>query len=180
MSLPVRVLPACDLPDRFATARLRAEKLDERHLPDLTALHLDEDASRFLGGVRSPEATRAYLDVSLAHWDRYGFGLYALMDETGAFAGRAGVRHVTVEETPEVEIAYALAKPFWARGLASEIAEALTARALAALRPASLVGVVVVGNAPSCRVLEKTGYIYERQVTFHDAPCRLYRVRPSA
>jgi RimJ/RimL family protein N-acetyltransferase len=102
------------------------------------------------------------------------------MDETGAFAGRAGVRHVMVEETPELEIAYAFAQPFWGRGLASEIAEALTARALAALRPASLVGVVVIGNHASCRVLEKTGYSFERQVAFHDAPCRLYRIRPSA
>ena len=49
----------------FATARLTAEKLDLTHLNDLTRLHLDPDVSLYLGGVRSPEATKTYLDINL-------------------------------------------------------------------------------------------------------------------
>jgi hypothetical protein len=48
-------------------------------------------------GVRSPEATRAYLTTNLEHWDRFGFGLWVLRTRDGKFAGRAGIRHVVVE-----------------------------------------------------------------------------------
>ena len=52
---------------------------------------------RYVGGVRSPEATRAYLTTNLEHWDRFGFGLWVLRTRDGKFAGRAGIRHVVVE-----------------------------------------------------------------------------------
>ena len=167
-------------PPRFSTPRLRAETLDERHLPGLTELHLDPEAALFLGGVRSAETTRAYLNTSLDHWAHHGFGLFALLTREGAFAGRAGVRHVVVGEAPEIEIAYAFAKPFWGQGLASEIARRLTALAVERLRPPSLVGVVMIGNHASCRVLEKTGFAYESEVIFHNAVCRLHRLRTSS
>jgi len=74
----------------FATKRLTAEKLDPAHLSELTALHLDSEVCRFLGGVRSPEATSAYLNVNLAHWADHGFGLWIVRATDGAFAGRVG------------------------------------------------------------------------------------------
>jgi hypothetical protein len=55
--------------EHFRTSRLTAERLHEGHLADLVALHLDPDVSRYLGGVRSPEATKTYLTVNMAHWD---------------------------------------------------------------------------------------------------------------
>src|SRR6202521_4722885 len=100
----------------FTTPRLVAERLHERHLPDLVALHLDPEVSRYLGGVRSPEVTRAYLSDNLDHWDRYGFGLWVLKMPTGEFAGRAGIRHLVVDGVPEVEVVYTFARPFWGRG----------------------------------------------------------------
>ena len=78
--------------ERFATDRLTAERLREDHLADLVALHLDPDVSRYLGGVRSAEVTKAYLATSMAHWDQHGFGLWALRIDGGEFAGRAGIR----------------------------------------------------------------------------------------
>jgi hypothetical protein len=44
--------------DRFSTPRLTAERLNESHLKDLVALHLDPEVSRYLGGVRSAETTK--------------------------------------------------------------------------------------------------------------------------
>jgi hypothetical protein len=49
--------------DRFSTPRLTAERLNESHLEDLAALHLDPEVSRYLGGVRSAETTKTYLAV---------------------------------------------------------------------------------------------------------------------
>jgi hypothetical protein len=83
--------------ESFETTRLSAERLSEGHLAELVALHLDPHVMRFVGGVRSPEATRAYLTANLEHWDRFGFGLWVLRTRDGKFAGRAGIRHVVVE-----------------------------------------------------------------------------------
>jgi Acetyltransferase (GNAT) domain len=89
--------------ERFETARLRAERLRENHLADLITLHLDPHVMRHLGGVRSPETTRAYVTANLEHWDRFGFGLWVLRTRDGEFAGRAGIRHMVVEAVPKSE-----------------------------------------------------------------------------
>src|SRR5271154_6705477 len=118
----------------FTTSRLTAEKLNEGHLADLVALHLDPDVSRYLGGVRSPETTKTYLKANIAHWDRHGFGLWVLRTQTGEFAGRAGIRYVLVDDVSEIEIAYTFKRVLWGQGLASEITRALTNLGLAQLR----------------------------------------------
>jgi RimJ/RimL family protein N-acetyltransferase len=161
--------------ERFATDRLIAERLREDHLADLVALHLDPDVSRYLGGVRSAEATKAYLATSMAHWDQHGFGLWALRTPAGEFAGRAGIRRTLVEDVPEFEILYALKRDYWGRGLASEIASALTGMARSQLQLPSLVGFVVAGNDASCRVLEKCGFTRERTTLSRGEEVLLYR-----
>ena len=131
--------------ENFSTRRLTAERLQETHLADLVALHLDPDVSRYLGGVRSPEQTRAYLAVNIAHWERHGFGLWVLRTRTGEFAGRAGIRHLALDGVDEVEIAYTLKRAFWGEGLASEITKALVEFALGAGQ------VAVAGRRRRCR-----------------------------
>lgn len=141
--------------DRFSTTRLTAERLNESHLEDLVALHLGADVSRYLGGVRSAEVTKAYLASNMAHWDQHGFGLWVLRTTDGAFAGRAGIRHILVDGVDEIEIAYTFRREFWGRGLASEIATTLTEMGLARLQLPSLIGLVFVAHRASRRVLEK-------------------------
>ena len=112
--------------DHFSTDRLTAERLNGSHLSDLVALHLDAEVSRYLGGRRSAEVTKAYLATNIAHWERHGFGLWVLRTKDGAFAGRAGIRHILVDGMDEIEIAYTFRRDLWGQGLASEIATALT------------------------------------------------------
>lgn len=96
--------------DGFATLRLTAVRLGDGDLGDLTALHLDPEVSRFLGGVRTPQVTAAYLEANLRHWTDNGVGLWTLRARDGTFVGRAGLRRVLLEGVPELEIAYALAR----------------------------------------------------------------------
>jgi RimJ/RimL family protein N-acetyltransferase len=161
--------------ENFTTGRLIAERLHEGHLADLVALHLDPEVSRYLGGVRSPEATKTYLTANMAHWGRHGFGLWALRTQTGEFAGRAGIRQVVVDDEEEVEIAYTFRRDLWGRGLASEITRALTNIGLLQLQLRSLVGVVSVENGASRRVLEKSNFSLERSTTFHGEAVVIYR-----
>jgi RimJ/RimL family protein N-acetyltransferase len=162
--------------NHFTTSRLTAERLHDDHLADLVALHLDAEVSRFLGGVRSAEVTKAYLAVNMAHWDRYGFGLWALRTKDGEFAGRAGIRHIVVDDVDEIEIAYAFKRTLWGQGLASEIADALTDIGLTRLALPSLVGLVYVENSASRRVLKKTGFALERSTTRRGEELVIYRI----
>lgn len=163
--------------DRFVTERLTAERLREADLADLVALHLDPEVSRHLGGVRSAETTKEYLDVNMAHWDRYGFGLWALRTSDRAFAGRAGLRHILVDDIDEIEIAYAFTRNLWGRGLAGEIATAMTRIGLSQLALTSVVGIVHVGNGASRRVLEKSNYLLERSTNRQGEDVVIYRIR---
>lgn len=166
--------------DQFSTKRLTAERLNESHLADLIALHLDPEASRYLGGMRSAETTTKYLAVNMAHWDRHGFGLWALRTSDGAFAGRAGLRHIVVDDIDEIEIAYAFTRSVWGRGFASEIATAMTRIGLSQLELPSLIGIVYVGNGASRRVLEKSNYILERSANRHGEDVVIYRTAAKA
>ncbi|WP_020696435.1 GNAT family N-acetyltransferase [Reyranella massiliensis] len=159
----------------FRTARLIGERLSEDHLADLVALHLDPDVSRYLGGVRSPETTKDYLAANMAHWETHGFGLWVLRTPAGEFAGRAGLRQVVVDGREDIEIAYTFKRTLWGRGLASEIAPALTAYGLVQLALPSLVGLVEVENGASRRVLEKSNYTFERNTTWRGQRIVLYR-----
>jgi RimJ/RimL family protein N-acetyltransferase len=159
----------------FSTTRLTAEKLQEGHLTDLVSLHLDSDVSRYLGGVRSPDVTKTYLKINMAHWDHYGFGLWVLKTHAGEFAGRAGIRHVVVDDVDEVEVAYTFKRTLWGYGLASEIASTLTSIGLLQLKLPSLVGLVSVENKASRRVLEKSNFSLQRNMIFRGEETVVYR-----
>lgn len=161
--------------EQFRTARLIGERLREDHLADLVALHLDPDVSRYLGGVRSPEATKEYVAANIAHWERHGYGLWVLKTPAGEFAGRAGLRQVVVDDQEDVEIAYTFKRTLWGQGLASEIAPALTRFGLVQLKLPSLIGLVSVDNTASRRVLEKSGYTFERSTIWRGENVVIYR-----
>ena len=143
----------------------------------MVALHLDPEVSRYLGGVRSPEATKTYLAVNVAHWDRHGFGLWALRTRDGEFAGRAGLRHIVVDSGDEVEIAYTFKRSLWGRGLASEIANELTSIGLPRLELPSRVGLASAENGASRRVLEKSNFTFERNTIYRGGEVVICRAR---
>jgi len=98
----------------------------------------------------------------------------------GAFAGRAGIRHVLVEGVDEIEIAYTFKRSLWGQGFASEIAKVLTRIGLSQLRLPSLIGLISVENAASRRVVERLNYKLERRAVHKDEDVVLYRLSSGA
>jgi RimJ/RimL family protein N-acetyltransferase len=162
--------------DHFQTARMHAERLRPDHLAELCAMHRDARVMATLGGVRSEAGTQSYLAANLSHWERHGYGLWVLRDEAGRFLGRAGIRHLTIEGEPEIELAYALLIEFWGRGLATEIATALLRIAWTRLHLPNLVCWTGNANLPSRRVMQKVGFSFERTLDYEGEPCVLYRI----
>ncbi|MEM7223208.1 MAG: GNAT family N-acetyltransferase [Pseudomonadota bacterium] len=165
-------------PDRIETARLAAERLQRGHYDWIYALHQDAKVMATLGGLRSADETRRYLETNMAHWERHGFGLWILRDqESGHFVGRAGLRRMELEGVEEIELAYALAGGYWGRGLATEFGQAALEVAFEFLDISELVCFAVVDNRASFRVMEKLGFTDPRPLDYQGTPCVLYRLR---
>jgi len=64
------------------------------------------------------------------------------------------------------EIGYALARNCWGRGLATEAAGRIAAFAKDELKVKQLFATHAADNAASGRVLEKTGFIYQKEGTY--------------
>lgn len=173
MSLPP---PALAAPEHFETERLRAYRLQPEHFALLLAMHQDPVTMATLGGVRSEEQTRDYVQGFLEHWERNGFGMWLLYDREQNFVGRTALRRMEVGGQVEVEVGCALLAPFWRQGLATEAVSALVAVAFNRLQLPNIVGFALPENHASIRILEKLGFRYEKDILHAGRRHVLYRL----
>jgi ribosomal-protein-alanine N-acetyltransferase len=163
-------------PVAFALRRLLAERLTEAHLPVLRRMDRDERMMAMIGGVRTEAQTAEYLERNLKHWVDHGFGIWILRDPiTHDVVGRAGLRNVTIQGMPEIEVAYALFPEWWGRGLATDAARACVTIARDWMGLHSVIGLVLPANLASQRVLRKAAMAQEREVLHAGQPHLLFR-----
>ncbi|HWZ28392.1 MAG TPA: GNAT family N-acetyltransferase [Gemmatimonadales bacterium] len=163
--------------DSFTTARLVAERLTPEHRDEIARMHRDARTMAMLGGVRDDEKTREYLERNLAHWDRYGYGLWILRDrKSGAMIGRGLLRHLDVQGQDDIETGYAFYPAWWGRGLATEIARRCVDLGFEVLHAPSIVGLTTPANTASLRVLRKVGMVPDRELDHGGVPHVLLRV----
>jgi RimJ/RimL family protein N-acetyltransferase len=159
--------------DRTSTERLWLERwTTSRHTPALVAMNRDSDVMRFIGDGRSAtrEQSERQSAAIAAHWERFGFGLWALRlrgdsgDDTGRVVGFAGLAHPLwwPAESANVEVGWRLRRDAWGRGYASEAARAAVDAAFGALGLAELVSYIRAGNTRSQAVARRLGMAVER------------------
>jgi [ribosomal protein S5]-alanine N-acetyltransferase len=169
---PVEQEPA---PTAFALRRLHAERLIDAHLPVLRRMHGNAQMAAALGARTAAESV-GYLERHLAHWDRFGFGLWVLRDlATGRVAGTAGLLHRDIEGVAEVELRCALFPECWGRGLGTDAARAFVTIGRDWLGLPSVVGLAARARAASQRVLVKAGLAFEREVMQREVSRLLFR-----
>jgi RimJ/RimL family protein N-acetyltransferase len=148
------------------TSRLRLRPLTESDLEDLVALNLDPLVMLGSTGVAAPRTramTEEWLRRTLATPDEAGWVTYRVEErDTGVFIGRCGLR--PEEGSRETEIAYALVRHAWGRGLATEAATAVVQHGFDA-GLTRIVGCALAENQASLRVLEKLGMRSVREET---------------
>lgn len=168
--------------DTVETERMVAERLRPGHQDELVRLLGDPRVARTLwpGEPAPSEAQLHYiLSDKLDHWDRYGFGLWLLRDRaTGVMVGRGGLQHTVVGRDGEVEAGWAITPERWGEGLATELAHACTSVAFGKLELGEIIAMALPTNLGSRRVMEKSGFAYERDVVYRGIAHVLYRAAP--
>jgi RimJ/RimL family protein N-acetyltransferase/GrpB-like predicted nucleotidyltransferase (UPF0157 family) len=174
----LRSLKASAVPERLETPRLVLTRPTAADGADLIAMHSDPRVMATLGGLRTAEELEAINRRLLATWEQAGFGWWVARHRPdGRFVGRGGLRRVPINGRDEVEVGYGLAAEFWGQGLATEIAAASVRTGFQVLGLSELVSFTLVTNAGSRRVMEKVGFLYERDGEHAGLPHVFYRLR---
>jgi [ribosomal protein S5]-alanine N-acetyltransferase len=165
--------------ESLRTPRLLLSRPRPDDFDDFARMYADPMVMVTLGGVRTRDASRPFFDRLLAHWDQRGFGWWTLRDPaTGRFVGRGGPRWLTIDTGEEVELGYGLMAEYWNRGLATELAQESIRVAFDVLGLPNMVCFTLPTNRASRRVMEKVGFVYERDGIWADLPHVFYRLTP--
>src|SRR3990167_6756991 len=178
----MNIIKKFDSIESFETERLLAVKLAADDLNKFTQMHTNPQVMATLGGIRSAEKTQENLEWNLNQWRENGFGLWMFyLKHTHEWIGRGGIRRIDLNGQEEVEIAYALMPQFWHCGYATEITKACIEIAFEVLRLKSVICFTLPTNKTSRRVMEKSGFQYERDLAINydgiDYTHVLYRIK---
>jgi RimJ/RimL family protein N-acetyltransferase len=126
-------------------------------------MNADPRVTEYLRVTSSREESDALVAGIEAHFDRHGFGLWAVeIAGVAPFAGFAGLSVPRIEAhfTPCVEIGWRLAAEHWGRGYATEAARAVLAFGFQSLALEEIVSFTVPANLRSRRVMQKIGMVH--------------------
>lgn len=141
------------------TARLRLRPFVLDDLDDYyRATRSDPDVMRFLPGGKPQtiEQTEQSLRRIMAHWDRHGFAMMAVIHAADdVVIGHCGLQYLP--DLPDIEVGYALAKAYWGQGLATEAARACLRYGFETIGLDHIVAIFMPENTASERVMIKLG-----------------------
>jgi RimJ/RimL family protein N-acetyltransferase len=157
------------------TERLRLRMLRDSDVDNLAALFADPDVMRYVGNGKPTDRVEAEKTLAsiIAHWDRHGFGRWAIEEKgSGEFVGYGGLRSLL--GTPEV--VYHFAKRHWRKGFATETARASLRFGFNEKGFDRIVAIAKPENAASIHVMEKVGMHFEQQTSYYDIKVVQYEI----
>jgi RimJ/RimL family protein N-acetyltransferase len=148
------------------TDRLCLRGLQDDDLDDLAALDADPEVMRYIGdgSVRDRRQSTEALQKMLRHWEKHGFGLFAVeVRETGELIGWTGlaVPASFLEVMPAVEIGWRLSRRSWGHGYATEAAATALRFGFDECDLDRIISIRHVDNTRSARVIDKLGLSHQ-------------------
>lgn len=133
-------------------------------------------------GARTPEVARQYLQEEIDNQAQHGFSKLAVIDKQhGRVLGYCGIGIADTSEGPLIEFGYRLLPDARGKGLVTEAGKVVIEDAFARLPLPFIQAFVTAKNAASRRVLDKLGFVYERDIIVDKRDWLLYRLeRPEA
>ncbi|MGO8949913.1 MAG: GNAT family N-acetyltransferase [Ktedonobacterales bacterium] len=164
------------------TARLRLEPIGVGHAWDLWRLFADPAVAEWYGVWTLEMAQRETARIATA-WQTDGVHKWMAYERlTGALVGRGGLSWVNLLGQERLEVGWALLRPFWGQGYATEIGRAGLTLAFEELGAKEVVSFTETHNARSRAVMERLGFRYSQDFISEadGVPCALYILsRPS-
>jgi ribosomal-protein-alanine N-acetyltransferase len=150
------------------------------HLDRLAEMHGDPEVMRYLGGrTRDRAETLTRLEANIRTWNEHGFGMFAAFEKaTGVMVGRCGLAFL--DNTPEVEVGYMLARDFWGQGYATEAARTCLRFGFEDRGMNRIVAVAHPENKASRHVIEKMGMHFEKNAHFYESDVVYYSLTRKA
>ncbi len=168
--------------EHVLTSRLVCERIQAEHAAELSQLLRDPRVAATLWpGPELPDEQDVLdsLRANLDHWELHGFGMWLVRDRSsGAMVGRGGLQFTYSTGLNEIEAGWAIVPERWGQGLATELAWASIRTAFGSLDLLDIVALALPHNRASRRVMEKTGFVYERDLTHAGLHHVLYRRLP--
>jgi ribosomal-protein-alanine N-acetyltransferase len=174
------------------TARLLLRRWGDDDREPFAALNADPEVMRHFPAPLSRDESDALVDRIEQHFERHGFGLWALeRRDSGDFLGFTGlaVPPFGAHFTPAVEVGWRLARSAWGAGYATEAAREALAVGFGSAGLDEIVSFTVPANRRSRAVMERIGMTHDERDDFdhpalrHGSPLRrhvLYRIRRDA
>lgn len=168
------------------SARLILRPWRDEDREPFAALNADPRVMEYFPALLTREESDGAVQRIRDHFDREGFGLWALeIPGVAPFIGFTGL--VRPGFMPGVEIGWRLAHAYWGTGYATEAARVAAAFGFDTLGLDEILAMVVPANLRSQRVMAKLGMVRDRAADFDhpripDGPARrhwLFRLRTS-
>ncbi|MGH7617366.1 MAG: GNAT family N-acetyltransferase [Gemmatimonadaceae bacterium] len=144
----------------LTTARLMLRPFDPADAAGFAALNADPDVAQFISVDAQPisaDDSWRQLAMFIGHWHLRGFGMWAVaeLDRPHVLIGRIGAHQP--QGWPDIEIGWALSRPHWGRGYATEGASAAMRYAFDVLQRPRIVSLIDPDNTRSRAVAERLG-----------------------
>ena len=150
-------------PNNISTERLGLRKWKDSDILPFAAMNGDPEVMKYFPGTFSEAETRSMVKRIQSHFDRNGFGLFAVeIKATGEFIGFTGFSIPGFESffTPCVEIGWRYKKEFWGKGYATEAARACLTYGFETLQLKRIVSFTSPLNVNSERLMKRIGMNY--------------------
>ena len=163
------------VPAEIPTDRLLLRQFKDEDWTDLHVHYSDADATKYTYGKSLTEGeTWRTMCGMIGHWHLRGYGPYAVEEMSGnAVIGTVGFWYPN--DWPSPEIKWALSRPYWGKGFASEATRAVQKIGLEYLPDIHLISLIDKQNVASVKLAESVGARFEKQVLFRGGEWNIHR-----
>lgn len=150
------------------TPRLILREMTQSDMPDLSAILQDEQTMYAYEGAFSDAETQEWLNRNLKRYQEDGVGLWAaILKDTGAMIGQAGITMQDVEGERVPEVGYLFNRNYWHNGYATEAAVACKKYGFAVRGYYEIFTIVRDTNIPSLNVAIRNGMFIRKRIVKH-------------
>ncbi|MEO1559646.1 MAG: GNAT family N-acetyltransferase [Cyanobacteria bacterium J06632_19] len=153
------------------TARLRLRPYTLDDLDRLSVILSNPEVMKYsrdkvIPKGKEKQVTREILEYFIEHWDKYGFGVWAVIEKTSRkLIGHCGLN--CLPNTPDIEVIYRFDQNYWNQGIATEATKASINYGFESAKLYKIVAIASPKHIASRRVMEKAGLVYEKDAHFY-------------